>query len=238
MVNNFLARLLQHMLPRYCILCDDATQRDLDLCIACEADLPAIDSHSCPLCALATHSEHTPCGRCLRVSPSYSLTIAGWLYSYPIDQLISQFKHQKKLSHGRVLTEMLGHKIKSAYENQPLPDIITPTPLHWRRLWKRGFNQSELIAQRLAKQFNIPVCRNLKRSRNTDSQQGLSADIRRKNLKKAFRVTSASQFHNKIVAVVDDVVTTTATANEISQCLLAAGAKEVHIWCLARTPIN
>lgn len=245
MVNSIFSRWADQLLPRHCILCDRATSRAIDLCIDCEQDLPSLTPPYCDLCALplSIRDNLSPpaliqrCGRCLKSPPSYQSSSAGWLYRYPVDQLISQFKHQAKMSHGRVLAELFSQSIIRNYQHQELPDLITPTPLHWQRLWLRGFNQSDILAQRLSKLLNIPIQRTLKRSRHTHSQQGLTAKQRHKNLNKAFTVRS-NNVKDKTIALVDDVVTTGTTADQISQCLLAAGAKSVHIWCLARTPID
>ena len=217
-----------------CILCSGSGQLGLDLCLACEREFPFLGPN-CISCALPmTQLDERYCGQCLHSPPAFSRTEAIWEYHPPIAQLISAFKYNRQLSYGNVLFKIAASRFASAYYHSLYPDILTPVPLHWRRRLVRGFNQSELIAQHLAKQLHIPLMRTLKRTKSTASQQSLDANTRRRNLKGAFRVTE--HVEGKVIAVVDDVMTTGATAEEISKCLLHAGAKQVHIWCLARTP--
>jgi len=111
--------------------------------------------------------------------------------------------------------------------------------LHWSRRWQRGFNQTEIIAKELAVQLQIPLLTHTCRRRTaTPSQKGLSRAQRQSNLRGAFELTKNSQklIEGKRVALLDDVVTTTATARELSKLLIKHGATDVQIWALARTP--
>ena len=233
MVNSFFNWLEWQLLPGQCILCGATSQQRADICPACQQDLPQL-GHHCQRCALPLATTATECGQCLQRPPPYQYSSAGWSYQYPIAQLISSFKYQRKFSHGRVLADLLAQQLQQRYQHHPLPDAIIATPLHWSRQLRRGFNQSELIAQRLAKQLNLPLSHCLQRKRRTPPQQQLNAKQRQRNLLAAFHIKG--EVTGQRLAVVDDVVTTGATAREISRCLIAAGAKEVHVWCLARTP--
>lgn len=229
MVNRFLSWLEWRLLPGQCILCGAASRQRADICQNCLPELPLLESH-CLRCALPLPETVAECGQCLRQPPPFQHTVAGWIYQTPVKQLISSLKYQRQYSHGRVLAELLAKRL-SPY---PLPDFIVPTPLHWSRHWQRGFNQSELLSQQLAKQLSIPISHCLKRIRRTPSQQQLNAKQRQRNLRGAFVVRG--NIEGKSFAIVDDVVTTGSTARETSQVLMAAGASEVQIWCLARTP--
>lgn len=238
MVNSFWFRKSTRLSPAsiqgQCILCAASGQPGLDICQACEAELPFLGP-SCISCALPINRlDESYCGQCLHSPPSYTRTEAIWEYHPPIAQLISAYKYNRQLSYGNVLFKISASKFASAYFNVSMPDFITPVPLHWRRRLVRGFNQSELLAQHLSCQLSIPLKYCLKRAKTTPSQQSLDANARKQNLKGAFLVSE--DVTNKTIVVVDDVMTTGATAEKISQCLLKAGAKEVHIWCLARTP--
>jgi ComF family protein len=114
--------------------------------------------------------------------------------------------------------------------------MIAAVPLHWRRHWRRGFNQSELLAKLYARELNIRLFHGLKRSRYTRNQQSLNAVQRKQNLRKAFQLSGETSIADQRIALVDDIMTTGATAREVSQTLLNAGAAEVHVWVLARTP--
>lgn len=243
MVNYFsgLSRqFLQQLLPRYCLLCDRHTLRDHDICSLCETDLPPQPESNCYQCALPLEDDcdikgTTLCGHCLTKPPLFSRCIAGWPYQFPVAELITQFKHQQQLSHGLSLAKLMRPTLDAYYLDQPLPDIVTSAPLHWRREWQRGYNQSHLIAKVWAKHLRLPLQPLLKRHRHTPAQQDLNAKQRQANLKAAFLVTAPEKLTGKTIALVDDVVTTMASCNEMSRCLLDAGAKDIHVWCLART---
>ncbi len=230
MVNRFEALLL----PGCCILCGAASGRAQDLCPACERALPSL-GHHCQQCALPLvdiNQQH--CGQCLQKPPDFQTVIAAWRYQSTITRLIAQFKYQRKHHYGQVLGELLGRQLLERYRQQPLPDVIVATPMHWlRRCW-RGFNHSEQLACQLAAQLKVPVFAGVRRVRYSKAQQSLSAAERQRNLRGVFQVKQP--LTGLSVAVVDDVVTTGATASELSRCLHKAGAEQVHIWCLARTP--
>ncbi len=117
------------------------------------------------------------------------------------------------------------------------PDLIVPVPLHWRRRFIRGFNQSQWLANYLGRQLNISVDNKLlMRIRNTPPQQQLRRKQRQKNLKGAFQVKRPVEGQH--IALIDDVVTTGSTVSELSRLLKKAGASRVDIWCLARTPLE
>jgi ComF family protein len=232
---NMVNRFEQLLLPGTCLLCGAYSQRAVDICRACELELPALGPH-CQACALplATSADH--CGNCLRKAPHFTRTHAGWRYQAQVAQLISQFKYHRQHAFGRVLAELLAAQLQAAYALQAFPELLIPTPMHWWRRLRRGFNQSEQLAQQLSLQLQIPLFAHIRRVRHSKAQRTLTAAERQRNLRSAFRVTKA--LAGQRVALVDDVMTTGATANEISRLLLAAGAAEVHIWCLARTPID
>ena len=234
MVNNSLQTLCHWLLPHCCVLCHRKGQAGLDLCEDCQQDLPVLGPKQCNCCALPLTHNGSSCADCLKSPPSFKQLWAAWHYAHPIDELINHFKNHYGISAGKVLSQLLARHI--ANNHGPMPDCLIPTPLHWRRLLSRGFNQSELIAGQLSRQLGIPLQPCVKRIRHTPKQQQLSAKQRRRNLKQAFIVANPKAIQGKRVALVDDVVTTCSTAELISQLLIQAGAAEVYIWCLARTP--
>jgi len=137
------------------------------------------------------------------------------------------------------MAKMLAIKIAEGLENKtiPRPDTLIPVPLHINRFDTRGFNQSEDICTDLNKYLKIPVDRkSLQRTINTPSQTALTKKERQKNLHQAFQIQKV--FNGEIIALVDDVITTGATIEHLSALLLNAGAKEVIVWSLARTPLE
>lgn len=125
-----------------------------------------------------------------------------------------------------------------AQQKLTLPDVIAPVPMHWRRKLSRGFNHCEQLAEQLGQSLQRPVFNGLRRIRHSPPQQGLSAEQRRRNLQGAFALRGKQSVKGLSIALLDDVVTTGSTAEALSQLLLAAGAREVHIWSLARTPLH
>ncbi|MCX4026381.1 ComF family protein [Endozoicomonas sp. SM1973] len=149
--------------------------------------------------------------------------------------MIHQYKFNGKLICGQALTIQLKERLVSAYTNQPWPELIIPTPLHRKRELQRGFNQALLIARQLSKQLKIPLQpRLIRRYKKTSAQTGLSAKERQVNIRNAFQIISQSLPNH--LALVDDVVTTGTTVNEISRLLKEAGVQKVDIWCIAKTP--
>jgi ComF family protein len=135
----------------------------------------------------------------------------------------------------KVLAELLSHRLHKHYQHDPRPTLVLPVPLHWRRQWRRGFNQAHFLAAQLSRQLNIPLQSDcLARSHATQPQQGMQRRQRLRNLSHAFNVMASPR--GRHIALVDDVVTTGATANLLSRMLLEHGAERVDVWCLARTP--
>ncbi|MNG88380.1 DNA utilization protein GntX [compost metagenome] len=219
-----------------CLLCDDPAEQPYPLCNACEQALPWLDEH-CTRCALPLPMAGLTCGQCSRRPPAFQQVIALWHYGFPVDALISRFKHNRQWPLGRLMAELLGHGLLHRYaEGLAQPDLLLPVPLARRRLRERGFNQAGLLARWLSRQLAI-ACdeRLLLRSRETPAQQGLDAKARRRNLRQAFALLPTGAVAGLHVAVVDDVLTTGATAQAVAQVLHKGGARRVDIYCLART---
>lgn len=168
------------------------------------------------------------CGHCLRKPPRFARTVAAYAYAFPVDKLIQAYKFGASLQLARSLAErMLPHIAVR-------PDCIVPMPLHPLRLRERGFNQSLLLARELGAQLDLPVlAQACLRTRNTAPQSELPWKERGKNMRKAF--VAGAAVAGRHVAVVDDVMTTGASLNELAQALRHAGATEVSTWVVART---
>ena len=147
--------------------------------------------------------------------------------------------HLFKYSHIRTLARPLSDLLAAALPLDQVFDAVTPVPLHWRRQWQRGFNQSELLAQATARRRGIPVIHALRRARATETQAGLSNTERRRNVLAAFRPTrAAARLRGQRVLLIDDVMTTGATLDELARTLKAHGATRVENRVLARTLKN
>jgi ComF family protein len=113
-------------------------------------------------------------------------------------------------------------------------DMVVPMPLHWRRGWERGFNQSELLAKVLSARVGAPIVKAVRRKRRTPSQAGLTNAQRRTNVAGAFVWNKKYSVKDRHVLLVDDVLTTGATASACAAVLKRAGAKRVTVLTLAR----
>jgi ComF family protein len=132
------------------------------------------------------------------------------------------------------LSEPLGRLLARALPRAEAFDAIVPMPLHWVRRWRRGFNQSELLARVLAKRIGVPVVAAVRRRKPTPPQAGLTSAQRRTNVAGAFVVKNSSQIRGQHVLLIDDVLTTGATARACAAALKRAGAAQVTVLTLAR----
>ncbi len=220
-----------------CLLCDEATDTPHPICTPCESELPWL-MEACQVCALPLPTAGLTCGHCLRQPPAFEQVIAPWTYRFPLDSLITRFKHQSQWPLGRLLGELLAQALRERFDNGlPRPDLLLPVPMAARRLRQRGYNQAAMLAKWLAEQLEIRADEHcLQRIQDTLAQQGLDARARRRNLLNAFALAPDSRVDGLHLAVVDDVLTTGATAESLARLLIKAGARRVDVYCLARTP--
>lgn len=222
---------------QHCLLCDEAADAALAICTSCEAELPWLGGH-CQVCALPLPSHGLVCGACLKKPPSFSRVEVPWRYAFPIDSLITRFKHQAKWPLGRLLGELLSQHLQHAFdEGLSRPDLLLPVPLANKRQRQRGFNQAALLSEWLSPLLQVPLQTHwLQRVIDTPAQQLLDAATRKRNLRRAFSLAPGSAVSGRHVALVDDVLTTGATAESLARLLKRAGATRVDVYCLARTP--
>lgn len=219
-----------------CLLCDEPAGQPLPICVACESELPWLDEH-CRCCALPLPMRGMTCGGCRRRRPAFRQVHAPWHYGFPVDALITRFKHQRQWPLGRLLAQMLGNALQHRFDHGlPRPALLLPVPLGQRRLRERGYNQAGMLAAWLGRQLQI-ACNSelLSRPRETVAQQGLSARARQRNLAHAFALAPEPSVAGLHLALVDDVLTTGATAHTLASLLRNAGAARVDVYCLART---
>ncbi len=233
-----LARGLLHLLyPAACAACGRPLPPDgACFCAACRAALTADPHAVCPRCA-GTVGPFVPlaggCTRCRDIPFQFESVLRLGPYDGPLRELVLRMKHGS----GEGLAELLG--LLWAEEAGPRlralgATAVVPVPLHWRRRWARGYNQSEALARALAGRLGIP-CRPrcLRRVRHTPVQTRQAPSERPRNVRDAFRARPGA-CSGQVVLLVDDVLTTGSTASEAARALRAAGAVRVDVAVLAR----
>ncbi len=222
-------KIINWILPHTCILCHRKSDQRMDLCSACESELPFI-AHACPYCGLPIPANALACGQCIKQPPLYDHTFTLFTYQSPITKLIYDLKFNRKLVNAKVLGDLMAKQLKITKK----PDCLIPIPLHNKRLRARGFNQALEIARPIAKKFKIPInFTSCKRIKHTDAQAMISKKKRKKNIKNAFAIDANFQAHH--VVIIDDVVTTGQTVLEFARVLRKNGIQKIDVWCCART---
>ncbi|MFT3664714.1 ComF family protein [Piscinibacter sp.] len=215
-------------LPGQCSLCRGWGRGAL--CGDCRR-LAAITRPRCARCAIAVPAGQPLCGACLREPPPFERTFAALDYAEPWSGLIRRFKF-----HGHSeLASVFAGLLREAVRDAPVPDLVLPAPLSATRLRERGFNQSWELARRLGAPADAHL---LLRMRDTPHQAELPLDRRAANVRGAFALEPLRlrEVEGQRIAIVDDVLTSGATAAEMARTLLAGGAAGVQLWVLARTP--
>jgi ComF family protein len=186
----------------------------------------------CSRCAVAladTETAASICGECQQRPPSFAAVEAPFRYAAPLDRLILGAKFHARLDWAALLGRRLATHLRAHAVDI---DAVVPVPLHRLRLRERGYNQSLELARPLAKRLGLALTLGVERVRATPPQTALSRAERRKNVRQAF--TATRDFAGARVAVIDDVMTSGATAEAMARCLLKAGAARVEIWVAAR----
>lgn len=234
--------LINFLYPPRCAGCEQrlTINHTRRLCDACRAGIERLPDPLCAVCGIpmAAASASGWCGRCAESPPHFSRARAIARYRAGSDEdaqmlpsLIRRHKYGLDQSLSRALAECL----------DPLPyapgdhELIMPVPLHRARLRWRGFNQAALLGSAIARQLGQPLdTQTLVRVRETAPQTGQNMRERRKNIHNAFAVARPAKVANRTVLLIDDVITTGATADECARILLAAGARRVEVLTLVR----
>ena len=221
--------IVQWLMSPVCLLCGGRGDND-GLCEGCRDSLPWLTGTHCPVCAIPDPTGEL-CGRCLNKPPHFDRVVAPFMYAFPTTVLIQGLKYRGNLACARPLAAGLAE----ALEKEPYPDLIIPMPLARGRLASRGFNQAMELARRLAAEFDLVISADIcHRTRESTPQAALPWKQRATNVRNAF--VCDADVNGKSVAVVDDVLTTGATLDELALTLKRRGAREVIGWIAARTP--
>ncbi len=226
---------LPRALPSTCALC--GREHDATLCDGCQSQFFATRKQRCSCCGIPLSGAacDVPCGDCLKQPPSFDATIVATDYTPPVDQLVLALKFGNRLETAPLLAQLL----HDAAKGMRLPHLLAATPLGPQRLVERGFNQALEIAKPLSRRMRIALDPGLiVRYRETRAQAMLHPDERRDNIRNAFVVPPCAmgRVRGRHIGIVDDVMTTGETLNEIAATLKRFGATRVTNIVFARTP--
>lgn len=184
------------------------------------------------------------CIACYQQDLSFDRCITPFTYQYPVSDIILNYKYQRQRYWRSCINRLFSNYI-ALFRNDlydklsfPLPDIVVPVPISPMKLYSRQFNQAEEIARNIAKALAVPQENHaVIKVRDTPAQASLSFNQRQRNSQQAFSLgKGAGTLQGKAVMIVDDVITTGSTANQMAKLVKQAGATSVEVWGLARTP--
>ena len=218
--------------PPRCLLCLGPGQApDFDLCEGCEADLlPNVPA--CTGCAeLLPSAGSFLCERCTARPRPFDAAFAACRYAWPLDWAIQRAKYSGDIAAAAVLGRLLARRLSGLQAAHV--DALMPVPLHPAREARRGYNQAHELARQVGRRLGLPVVSGpVERTRATPGQAGLDAATRRRNLQGAFLQRAAWPYRR--VAIIDDVMTTGTTVEELARVLRQAGSEWIEVWVLAR----
>ncbi len=232
------AGLTQLCFPALCPLCRQIPENSSELCVQCLESIIPISSPHCPRCDqpfTALEGTDHLCQACLQNPPPFIWAKSVGLYDGPLRQAVQRFKYGGDFNLDRALANLLRTTLGRCLQ-EFRADLLVPVPLFRTRLRQRGYNQALLLARAL-RSGSLPLSsRLLLRIRETAPQIGLKASERRHNLRGAFMLKHPLQ--GQKVLLIDDVMTTGATARECSRTLLEGGAGAVAVAVLARARLH
>ena len=216
-----------------CIFCSKEVD-EYGICKECYEKLPFITGKTCIKCG-GKSGDSSVCIECKNSRHEFEQVFSILEYSGDTKQKILAFKQNKRKNIGVAFSEIVGEyfeKLDISF------DVILPVPIHENRLKERGYNQSEILLQRIDNTYGRVYKNIFVRTKDTPHQTGLSKDHRENNLKNAFKVLDKSKIKNKTVLLFDDVYTTGSTFDECAKTLKKCGAFKVYGLCLCRSPIK
>ena len=237
-----LGAALELLMPPRCVGCSEELPERHDglmLCGSCRGELRLIDWPVCGRCAApvpATGSIQLACSHCRNDKLRFNRTLALGSYEGRLRHLVMRMKTDRSELVARTLAELAWRELGSKLRELKV-DVITAVPMHaWRR-WRRGTNPPRAIAERLAEKLGVPSAGGMLRlKQNLPPQVGLSRPARFRNVAGEMAVRPTYYLQVAHVLVVDDILTTGATCSEAARVLRRAGAEEVSVFALARTP--
>ncbi|OGV48110.1 MAG: hypothetical protein A2X49_12940 [Lentisphaerae bacterium GWF2_52_8] len=230
---NLLPPLLDCVFSFPCPACRERLpERRGTFCNECLAGLDFVSPPFCPGCGGSHDGVLKVCAKCLKADTRpWSQAISVFNMTPAVSELVQKFKYNNNPEMARPFGVLAANILK---RSGLTPDFLVPTPLHWTRAWRRGFNQSSLLCEIISEELGVPVLYILKRTRRTRQQTRLNREERKKNLAGAFCVRGQTSIENRSILLLDDVMTTGATLSAAANALLAGGAREINVLALAR----
>ncbi len=225
------ASILDFVLPRRCASCGIIVGQTGSFCLTCWNNIQYLTGKGCLRCNTPVVRGDQVCAPCLAKPPSHDGVQAAVIYDDISSGLAIRLKHSRRIGLAKVMAEAMANRV----EDQTA--LLVPVPLHRLRIWRRGFNQSALIAKSVARCTNLDLALDiLERPKATPLLGNLSATNRAKALQGAIKVRSdkRSLLRDRHIYLVDDVYTSGATANACARVLKRAGAARVTVLCWAR----
>lgn len=216
-------------LPSICVLCNQYHGGGFAVCADCMALLTPLGP-ACHHCALPLpEDKFLVCGQCCKKKPCFDQAIAPYRFEGPLRTLLHDFKYHD----GLYLSTFFAHAmLESTPADIHQTQCLLPIPMHPKRLRQRGFNQAVELAKLLGRALKLPYdVSHCQKIINTVPQAELNGKQRRQNLKGAFCVQPSAYKH---ITLIDDLLTTGSTANELAYCLKKQGVAHVDVWCCAR----
>lgn len=217
-------------LPSICILCNQFHKNALAVCFKCIE----LIQHLGPTCQQCSYpifdTSYALCGQCVLKPPCFDRVIVAYPFEEPLRSLLHDFKYHEGLYLASFLCELM---LRAWFAQSNMTQCLIPVPMHPKKLRVRGYNQAAVLTKRLAEKLGCPYdLTSCKKIINTRPQAQLDSEERQKNLQGSFSIDPLPFEH---VTVIDDLLTTGSTANELAKALKKSGVKRVDIWCCART---
>jgi ComF family protein len=238
-LKEILTGIADLIFPPRCITCGVILKEHgpLPFCPQCTAGIRFIRSPLCPRCGIPfppAEGEDHLCGECLITHRPFAVARAVGLYEDTLLTAIHLFKYRGRIGIGKVLGSIMADFAGGIWDMKVFSSVM-PVPLHRKRLRERGFNQTVILARKIAKRFALPLdFLTLRRAVFTSPQVGMGREERTVNVRGAFTVRKPERTIGKRILLVDDVYTTGSTLAECARTLLNAGADSVAVITLAR----
>ncbi|MBN8827685.1 MAG: ComF family protein [Sphingobacteriia bacterium] len=230
------SKAIDIIFPPKCLFCQKIILDHLTICSDCFKEIEFVGKNKCKRCAVPLkydYGEEIECARCIESSPVYNKLHAIFYYGDYLKEAVHKFKYTDKTSYSKFFSTYMVRSISNEFKNF---DYLTYVPLHYLKIIKRKYNQSNLLARNVSRLINMPVIHALKRVKNTVPQNNLKYTERQINVKDVFVFNKkiSNKIKGKNILLIDDVVTTGSTVNECAKILIEAGANSVSVLCIAR----